>query len=266
MISEIKKKEIRLKREILIAFGNERGKQLIGILHLPSKQKPPLVIICHGFDGTKTEKKFVELAKALQREGIAAFRFDFEGCGDSEGKFEEMTIEKEVSDLNSALKAILKEGDLDLKRIALIGHSLGSVVISLFVKDFQIPVKTLVFLTQAFNQKRLFEVWHTKEEIKRWERNGYLIKSDKKMGIDYLKENRKKDWTFLLSRISEIPILIIQGEKDEDVPLEFSERLAQKNKNIKLKVLPRADHKLADFASRQKLIKLTVDWLKKYLS
>jgi alpha/beta superfamily hydrolase len=214
-IGKIKRGETRLNKEIPISFKNERGKQLVGILHLPGIQRPPLVIICHGFNGTKTEKKFIELARALQKEGIATFRFDFEGCGDSEGKFEEMTIEKEASDLNSAFKAILKIGDLNSKRIALIGYSLGAVVVSLFIKNFKVPVKTLIFWTQAFNQKELFKVWHEKAEIREWQRKGYLIKGDKKMGRAYFQENKDKDWSFLLSEIPKIPILLIHGKKEK---------------------------------------------------
>jgi uncharacterized protein (TIGR00725 family) len=265
VIAEIKKREIEPRKEIPITFRNERGKQLIGIFHLPKREKPPLVIICHGFDGTKTDKKYIRVARALQKEGIAVFRFDFEGCGDSEGNFEEMTIEKEVSDLNSALKAILKEGDLDSKRIALIGGSLGSVVSVLFLKNFKAPIKALVFWSQAFNQRDLFEVWHKKEEIRKWQREGFLIKGDKKIGLEYLKENIEKDYSSLLAEISDVPILLVQGEKDEDVPLEFSERLAKKYKNIELKVLAGADHQFKDPLIREKLVKITVEWLKKYL-
>jgi len=258
-------REEKSRREIPITFKNEKGKELVGIFHLPTRAKPPLVMICHGFDGTKTDKKFIELARALREEGIATFRFDFEGCGDSEGKYEEMTIEKEVWDLNSALKILLKAGNLNSEKIALVGHSLGAVVATLFIKNFKVPVKTMVFWSQAFNQRELFKIWHTKKEIKQWEKLGFLVKGDKRMGRAYFQENKKKNWSFLFSEISEIPILLIHGKEDEDVSLGFSEKLAENYKNITLRVLPKADHKFAEIVSRRKLIKLTVDWLKQYL-
>jgi len=253
-------------KEISLTFRNEKGRQLVGILHLPEQEKPPLVIICHGFDGTKTDKKFVELGRALQKEGIATFRFDFEGCGDSEGRFEEMTIGKEVSDLNSALETVLRVRNLDSKKIALVGHSLGTVVASLFVKKFKTPVKTLVFWNQAFNQRELFKIWHTEEEIESWKKTDSLIRGSKKMGKEYLEENKDTDWSFLISEILEIPILLIHGEEDEDVPLDFSERLAERYKHITLEILPGTDHDLTDFHPRKKLIELTTSWLKEYLS
>ncbi len=94
-----------------VAFKNKNGKQLIGIFHLPkTKKKVPLVIFCHGFAGTKTRLKYVKLARVLAKSGIASFRFDFEGCGDSEGDFKKITIKREVSDLAAAVRcAILQK-------------------------------------------------------------------------------------------------------------------------------------------------------------
>lgn len=258
-------KKLPKGRETPLTFRNERGRQLMGILHLPKQEKPPLVIMCHGFDGTKTDKKFVELGRVLQQEGIAAFRFDFEGCGDSEGKFEEMTTEKEVLDLNSALSTILKRVDLDSGNMALVGHSLGTVVATSFIKKFRVPVTTMVFWNQAFNQRELFKIWHTKEEVEKWNKTGFLIKGSKKMGSEYLDENKNKDWSSLLSEILEIPILLIHGEKDEDVPLEFSKKLAANYKNIRMEILPDTDHDLTDSFSRKKLIQITSHWLTKHL-
>lgn len=247
-----------------ITFINERGKQLVGILHLPDKEKPPLVIICHGFQNPKTDSKYVRLARDLWKEGILIFRFDFEGCGDSEGDPKDLTIEGEVSDLNSALNAVLKERDVDQKRIAFVGGSLGSVVVSLFVEKFKILAKTLVFWSQAFRQKELIKTWFTKEELKEIKRKGFLIKGNKIIGKDDYLENKNRNYSPILSKLN-LPILIIHGKEDEDVPLEFSKKLAEKYKNITLEILPKTNHKFDDLISQKKLVKITVDWLKQYL-
>ena len=72
-----------------VIFKNNLEKQLVGILHLPEKEgKFPAVIICHGFKGNKTQRKFVGLGRELAKNGIVVLRFDFYGSGDSEGNFE----------------------------------------------------------------------------------------------------------------------------------------------------------------------------------
>ena len=259
-----------------LIFKNKRGKQLMGILHLPETQgKPrtrtnsmqgkfPLVMICHGFGSTKSRERLVGLARALEKENIADFRFDFEGCGDSEGDLKTATIKNEISDLDSALRKILKQKSINKRKVVLMGESLGAVIILLYLVQNKFTAKTLVFWAPALNQKELISIWNTKSDLRKWKQQGYFIRKDKKFGINYLKENEKKDYSPLLSRI-QVPILIIHGKKDETVPLGFSKKLAKDYKNIKLVVLPRADHKFEDYYSQQKLVENTKNWLKKYL-
>lgn len=271
VIKELDQRDFTPRKEIPITFKNKQGLQLAGIFHLPDKQpllekenepKHPLVIISHGFDGTKEDKKAVETARALREEGIAVLRFDFEGCGDSEGKFKEMTITKEVDDLNSAFKAIRKQADLSPDKIGLIGSSLGTVVSALFVQKFEVPVKAMVFWSQGFNQRDLFKLWHEPKDLEQVKEKGFVIQGSKKIGLDYIEENREKDYSSVLSEIS-VPILLIQGEQDEDVPPKFSKQLAESYNNVWLELLP-AEHQLENPLVREQLVDLAVDWFKKH--
>ena len=264
VLEEIKKRKEEKRKEISITFKNERGKELVGVLHLPEKGKPPLVIICHGFQNSKTDRKFIKLARVLQKEGICVFRFDFEGCGDSEGDPKEITIKNEVADLNSAFKTVQNEFDLDLKRVAFVGASLGNVVTSLLLKQYKISAKTLVFWSHAFNQRELLKNWYSKEDIREIMKKGVIYKGDKKIGKNYFLENKNKDYSSALSELK-LPILIIHGKEDKDVPLKFSQQLKGKSKNISLIVLPKANHKFDDFQSQEQLIRHTQKWLRKYL-
>lgn len=248
-----------------VVFKNKNNKQLVGILHIPKgKKKWPLVVICHGFSGTKTNRRNIRLARILEKNGIAGFRFDFEGCGDSEGNFETITIRKEISDLATALNFILKQGNIDKNKVALIGHSLGAVIAALYVVKSKFPAKTLVFWAPAFDQKSALPIWLTPKDFKKWKRQGYLIRKEDKIGINYLKENQDKDYSSVLANIK-TPILIIHGQKDETVPIKFSKKLAEEHKNVKLVIYPKADHKFEDYYIQQKLVRETAEWLKKYL-
>jgi len=248
-----------------ILFKNERGKQLMGILHLPEgKGKFPLVIICHGFGSTKSRRRLVGLARGLAKKGAAAFRFDFEGCGDSEGDLKNATVKNEVLDLKSAIKKALRQRNIDKKKIVLMGESLGAAIAALYLAQNRFLAKTLVFWAPAFNQKKLIPIWYTKGEIRKWKKQGFFVRKENKIGIGYLKENEKKDCSKPLSKIN-APILIIHGRKDDTVPLKFSKELAKKYKNIKLKIYPKAEHKFEDYYIQRELIKDTVNWVKKHL-
>lgn len=264
VIEEIKNKNKKEapRKEIPIIFKNTRERELSGVLHLPEKQKPPVVIICHGFQRTKSQKKYIKMARLLREEGILVFRFDFEGCGDSEGDPVELTIANEVSDLETALKTVLKECDVDSERVAFIGDSVGAVVASLGAE--KVNVKTVVCWSPAFNQKNLLKGWYSSEERKVIEKEGVIYKKEKEIGKDYYLENKNKDYSSVFSKLH-FPILIIHGTKDEDVPIEYFKKITGKYSNITLKPLRGANHKVDDVLLQEKLVDITARWLKKYL-
>lgn len=248
-----------------VVFKNKNGRQLVGFLHLPEgKKKLPLVIFCHGFGGTKTKRKYVKLARALEKADIASFRFDFEGCGDSEGDFEKITAEREVLDLSVAVNYILRLKNINKNKVAFLANSFGAVACLLYIIQNNFPAKTIVFWTPALNQKELFSIWDTKSSLRKWEKQKYSIHKEDKIGINYLEENKDKDYSQLLSKIK-TPILIIHGKKDETVPPRLSKKLAKNYKNIKLTLLPKADHKFEDYYAQGRLMRKTVNWFKNNL-
>ncbi len=61
----------------------------------------PMVILMHGIFSSKDYIPMPQLAKGLAKAGIASVRFDFDGHGKSEGRMQDMTIEKELADAQS---------------------------------------------------------------------------------------------------------------------------------------------------------------------
>jgi len=251
-------------KEKLVVFKNEKGEKLLGILTLPEKRgKSPAVMMVHGFAKTKSERKFVELSRKLAKNGIASLRFDFSGCGDSEGKFEEMRISKEVEELNAAYQRLIKEKRIDKNRIGIFAHSLGTVAACLFQSKYQ-KVNTLVLAALALNQERLLKKWYKKTEIAKWKKQGYLDTEKFRIGIGYLEE--AVDYTGILSKIK-IPSLVLSGKKDEDIPEKFAKESFSKigAKEKKMIIIKKADHHFESHLGRQKLIALSINWFKKYL-
>ncbi|GMP62862.1 hypothetical protein CsSME_00024800 [Camellia sinensis var. sinensis] len=62
-----------------ITIPNNFGEKLVGILHETGSVE--IVILCHGFRSAKEQDVMVNVAVALEKEGITAFRFDFAGNG-----------------------------------------------------------------------------------------------------------------------------------------------------------------------------------------
>lgn len=123
------------------------GLVLRGMMHVPDKIDPPvgMVILLHGFCDDRNEINFVhtELSKRLCEAGIASVRFDMNGSGESDGRFEDMTVSSEIKDVEAMLKFVQGLDFVDSNRIALHGTSLGGAVASIVAGRHKDEIKAL---------------------------------------------------------------------------------------------------------------------------
>lgn len=89
--------------------------------------------MCHGFGGNRTEfgNTFVRLAERLARGGMAAYRFDFAACGESDGHLADLTVSDQVGQVRAVLDELEKHHAIDTARLSLLGMSLGGLTASL---------------------------------------------------------------------------------------------------------------------------------------
>ncbi len=107
-------------------FDGGNGK-LFGVLHTPERRAGKKgVIFLHPYaeEKQRVDRILVGLARLLCANGYFAMRFDFFGCGDSEGNFEEMSRETQMSDLERAKKVFLETTGVE--EVTLFGVRLGS--------------------------------------------------------------------------------------------------------------------------------------------
>jgi alpha/beta superfamily hydrolase len=108
-------------------FDNGRGQVLTGRLDQPDDGPTDTVaIFAHCFTCTKNLKAIANISRALTREGITVFRFDFTGLGESEGEFADTNFTSNTEDLIAAAR-FLEEAYSPPK--LLIGHSLGGTAV-----------------------------------------------------------------------------------------------------------------------------------------
>src|SRR3989338_6002658 len=106
-------------------FKNSKGDTLAAILSNPSGDTTkPIVIIVHGFASHKNRRSFIKLAERFDTLAISSFRFDIWGFGESEGRFEDITISEAVDDILQAIKFLKSKG---YTNIGLIGSSFGGI-------------------------------------------------------------------------------------------------------------------------------------------
>jgi len=107
-----------------------RGLKLAGILHLPEPraERSAAFLVLHGFGSNKDGVGGTTIARMLSGLGYAALRFDFRGCGESGGERGRIICKEQVEDTRNALSFLAGRGDIDPKRIAVIGQSFGAAV------------------------------------------------------------------------------------------------------------------------------------------
>lgn len=95
--------------------------------------KCPMVILMHGFTANKDNEIVKAVAEKLQKEQIAYIRFDFNGHGESEGDFQNMTVLNEIEDARRVFEYARSLDYVD--KIGLLGHSQGGVVTAMLAGE-----------------------------------------------------------------------------------------------------------------------------------
>ncbi len=89
------------------------GKRLVGMIHRPAEpaSSGPAFLFCHPFAEEKksSHRALVEIARRLAAGGFGVLRFDFFGCGDSDGDLQDATIAGWLRDIQAARKLLAQE-------------------------------------------------------------------------------------------------------------------------------------------------------------
>ena len=110
-----------------LTFTNSTGEQLSARLDMPLDGQPwAYALFAHCFTCSKDLKAVGNISRALTQEGIAVFRFDFTGLGESEGDFAETNFSSNIDDLLAAADFL---GEQYQAPQLLIGHSLGGAAV-----------------------------------------------------------------------------------------------------------------------------------------
>ncbi len=226
-----------------VYFNDSEGNKVCGILLNPtSDTNIPVIILCHGFSTSKNNSTNTILKQILANKNIATFRLDFFGHGESDGKFEDVTISKAVDDVLNAVKFLRDE---DYKKIGLFGSSFGglSSIIAASKLDglLFLALKSPVSDYLEFKNNTM-----TKKQIQEWKNKGYTFYFNKhgtKLKLNYsFFEDFKNNNGYGYAKKINIPAFIVHGELDEMVPLDQSKKTCKLMKNCRLKIIKGADH------------------------
>ncbi len=242
-------------------FKNSEGDKLCGILSNPTgKKEKPIVILCHGLGADKESKTYTRLQTILNEKNISTLRFDFFGHGESEGKFEDITVSEGVNDVFNAIDFLKKQGYL---KMGLFGSSFGGLV-SIMADSKINDLSVLVLKSPVSNYEELNHLRYLRKELEEWKEKGYNYFEGKK-GRQKLKysffEDFKNNNGYKAAGKIKIPTLIMHGEKDEIVPIDQSKKTACLVKNCRLEVVEGADHDYTKERDFEKMLKVVSEFI-----
>ena len=216
---------------VFIDGDHGRLKAIIQKPELKQGEKCPMVIFCHGFSGTKDGPLFELIADTLQAHGIASIRFDFNGHGESEGEFKDMTVPNEIED---AKKVVEYVSDLRyVSSLAIVGHSQGGVVAAMTAGQLSEELGEPAFKTVALmapaavlrddairgnTMGKQYDPFDPGEYVELW---GGL-----KLGGEYIRTAFSLP-IYETAAKYQGPALIIHGNADRVVPYTYGERFHQ---------------------------------------
>jgi pimeloyl-ACP methyl ester carboxylesterase len=220
---------------------NAAGERLDHAFHpaVLASQKHRVVLVGHGVTGNMDRPWAVALAEACAAAGIDAIRFSFSGNGNSEGRFVDSTITKEVADLGSLLDALPSH----YTDVIYAGHSMGGAV-GVLRAAADPRITHLVSLAGMVHTKRFVEAEF-----------GDVVPD---RGVMWDKPECPLSSTYVSDLIAigsvldrapsiRVPWLLVHGTEDDVVPVgESREIFAAAREPKQLVELPGCDHVFSD--------------------
>lgn len=207
-----------------------RGKILRGWSHIPEGPgRFPVVVLCHGFTGNCSEHGLFEaFAQQANDAGLYVLRFDCAGSGASDGNFRDDTcLSGWHQDMVAALDYVAAQPEVDGKRMAAMGISMGAAVAMLTLTDPRVLAAagwaTVLYPDEVFRKITGEENW---EKLGRGE---YIHHEYAEVIFDSapcLRQDAERISVEQTIRNSGKPVLLRFGTSDPVVDVDFANRIA----------------------------------------
>ena len=207
------------------------------------------IVFCHGFRSDKSGS-YERRARRAVDAGFNAVRFDFRGCGDSDGRFVDQTLSAKLDDLAAVVDTF------DPDSLVLFGSSFGGkVAVHATARDRVAPVaiatRAPVTVNAAFDEYR---------SIAR--RDGvYRFDDGREIDRGFFEDLATYPVAELVDGLDDVPVAIFHGRADDSVPIEHSlETVTLLEIDVMIDIYAGEGHIFSDSANERVLDRL-FGWL-----
>ncbi|MBB5699524.1 alpha/beta fold hydrolase [Sphingomonas yantingensis] len=203
----------------------------------------PTIVFLPGYASDMTGTKALALEAWAKANGRAFIRFDYRGCGESEGAFEDYTLADWRDDVLLVVDQVAKGP------VVLVGSSMGGWIALLVAKARPERVTALVGIAPAPD----FTDWGFSQADKMTLLTDGRLEKPSPYS-DQPTVTTRAFWTageanrLMHGTISlKLPVRIVQGMRDPDVPWERAARLAQliEGDDVQCWLVKDGDHRLS---------------------
>lgn len=209
----------------------------------PAEGTHPTVILNHGFGGNHMEQGlFVRLARTLADANFNVFTIDRTGQGDSDGSFYNITVARDLEDINCIIDYVISRKEVDTNQLHLVGLSMGAVLTTLVAAQRPTEIKTITCLsTAAAFVDEINGGTLQGKDVNIIETQGYLDFYGTRLGSDIVEETKTQE-IYNAARGYEGPVRMLHGTADF-IPVSYAEKYREVyGDNLQLTIREGADH------------------------
>ena len=207
----------------------------------------PGVVFLGGLRSDMTGTKALALEANARRAGREFLRFDYSGHGASEGRFEDGCIGDWAEDAAAAIGA-LTEGP-----VVLVGSSMGGWISLLLARRMPERLAGLVTIAAApdFTEDGMWAEWSPAQRLECMEEGQLALPSEYGEPMVITRRMIEDGRAHLVLRDPlrvEVPVRMLQGTADADVPVSVALRLLEhlEGPDVRLDLVKGADHRFSD--------------------
>ena len=205
----------------------------------------PTLLFLPGYMSDMAGRKATALYDWAVANGHGCLLLDYDGCGESEGRFRDGTLTSWRDDVLSVVDAVLGDDD----PLIVIGSSMGGWLMLLVALALPMRVQALIGIAAAPD----FTDWGFDEDQKALFRAGETLEEPS----DYSDEPYVTTAAFWASGEANLmlesevafdgPVRLIHGQADADVPWEVSLTLAAalRSSDVQTRLIKDGDHRLS---------------------
>jgi len=229
----------------------------------------PVVVCCHGLTGTRMGAcyRFVSLARELAAQDVACLRFDFRGCGESDGRFQYLTVQTLLEDLRAVIAAIDGLPGCDPTRLGLVGSSFGAFTAAQLAGEID-ALRCLVFWAPVADVRDLVHHQMPEAAWKLLRSRGWIDHNGQPLAEAFFDHLPIAAGPQMLARGGR-PLLIFHAQGDAQVPIEHGRAYESAMKKIGVEVrfetITADDHGMRSVEANRHIVAGSIAWLRRFL-